>query len=306
MSLNTNPSEGRTGLFDPFAQAVAPIPVPAEEEGVFGMPVYWPGDRPLIERFDSKTYVFAPKEVKIIYPRRGHQIDAKGRLLMDRPLRTRIAAEEVVEALRQKAERKGLVTQTGNPAVDLQRNEEGRKRYMSFRKQECESILAQHELDCIRALDRKATPPRPSKAWHDAKIDLKELGRIVDGRKRFICLKDGMDFATESQAITYIMEEYPGTDPKTVIQDNRPNTPKPTDEQAALVAAVAAAPDPVAPAPIVRSVQVADEVTQIFLRSAMEGITLPAEIRENLKSDDSDIRSIAVSDALTILDGPQG
>jgi len=303
-----NPRVG--ALTDPFAtSSVVPLPVPDQEEG-FGIPVYWPGDRMHTERVDSKLYVFPPRSVKTIYGTRRHQVDGKGKLLLDRETIVKETAESLVKALIQKAEHKGLVALTGNPAKDEPAKAKGRGLWATWRLQECETIIANHEMDCARAESIGKLPPRPNQAWRDAKTDLDLIQAVADDRRRFVCRKDGMDFDLEQDLFDYITRAYPGTDPKTLAKDTRPGDPKPTAEDIAKIRAAREDDTPDLQLPPLEdpgaSSSLDSEVKALVLRAAMDGIAFPADLREGLKSNDPEIVAVALAEAKSILDGPQG
>lgn len=296
-------------LVSPFAAPIVPIPVPNREEG-FGIPVYWAGDHVHTERVDGIRYFFEPQAVTTIYGSFKHQVDEKGKALLDRELEIRSAPDQVVKALISKAAVKGLMVVTGT-VKDEAKKVEARRMYEAWRIDECNRIIAAHETACAMAAERKAMIPRPTAAWRLAKHDLERLSNKTEDRKRFLVVKDGMDFDTMGQATAYVLRAYPGTEPKTVIKDNRPNDPMPKEEEG-VADVIAADPfavetlpvEPTKAAPAVKESAARAKADAVLLRAMKERVVLPSDVQEALLSEDEEIVELALAEAIRIIDGP--
>lgn len=299
-------SNGGFGQFPGFVQNTPPpaVPTPARTAG-FTVPVYWAGDRPRIFRYDSVDYLCNPGEVTQIPGSFKHERDAQtGKLLLDRPLVRNLGPDEVAKGLVDLYGDQGLRALTGNPIHDERIKVEARNVYVPWRRAECETIVANHENDCAMAVQAKRRPPRPSVAWREAKMDLDRFEAMGMEGKRYVCTKDGMDFDTESEAFAWVRTQYRGTDPKTVVVDTRQNDPKPEEVEVAedkpKRRRKAAEPEP-------RGAEESDPLEAqkraVFLQAGMDGISLPLDIIEGLKSEDRETVAAAIELANNLLNG---
>lgn len=311
MSTTAIPQRHGFGAF-PVPGAPAPaaiVSAPVIENG-YGIPVYWPGDSVHVETFDNVDYVFQPRELRMIYASYRHQFDDKGRALMDRALEVKMAPDLIVRGLMQRASEKGLCAMMYDGRDDA-RKAEARALWVRWRLAECDRILADHEATCARAIATNGLPPRPSAAWRLAKHDSDRLQIDIEtDRRRFVCLRDGMDFDTFEEASDYVRRSYPGVDAKTVIRDSAPNDPAPQrgsviQEVAPAVPMPAQATAPVADSRLSQSDPDAVMIHAIFATAGSEGIAIPNEIREGMKSDDPELRSVAIHEARTLVFGPE-
>ncbi len=300
--------------FDP-AVAAAIVARAAQDEG-YGIPVYWPGDHIHVEKFDNVDYVFEPKSLKMIYGTLKHQVNEQGKALLDRELETKLPPDRIVKGLMEKARDKGLRVMTNNEASDARKKAEGRADWVRFRLAECDRILADHEMACARAAAASSIPPRPNAAWRLAKHDIDRLTNDVGvERKRFICLRDGMDFDSFDEFRAYVAAAYPGVNPESVLRDLAPNDPRPSAGDShvpALSTIVAAAQsNPALNTPELaervseeeKQDAIAIEIQRIFATAGAEGITIPDDIRMGLKSGEPDTIAVALDEARRIVYG---
>lgn len=294
--------------FDP-AVAAAIVARAAQDEG-YGIPVYWPGDHIHVEKFDNVDYVFEPKSLKMIYGTLKHQVNEQGKALLDRELETKLPPDRIVKGLMEKARDKGLRVMTNNEASNARKKAEGRADWVRFRLAECDRILADHEMACARAAAASSIPPRPNAAWRLAKHDIDRLTNDVGvERKRFICLRDGMDFDSFDEFRAYVAAAYPGVNPESVLRDLAPNDPRPAavlmvPDPAPIVAAPLRGLEQSAPAAVeAQQDAIALEIQRIFATAGAEGITIPDDIRMGLKSGEPDTIAVALDEARRIVYG---
>lgn len=302
----------------PALAAPSGPPVQAVEAPVntgFGLPVYWPGDHVHTEKYDNVDYFFKPREVTRVFSTFTHKREpSTGKLLLAEPLVRKLTPDDIVSGLLEKAHSKGLRAMTGDPATDERIKLEAREAYIPWRIEECDTIIGLHAENVAIAMKYNHRPPRPNAAWRLAKTDLIRLESLANEAKRYLCTEDGEDFDSKEAGYAWARMHYPDKNPIAIIKDTRETDTAPAASEVVVTTAEPAEedapkgrrgkaksepkPEPVDPN-VVRK-------NTVFMRAGMEGVSLPPELLEGLRSEDPEILTVALDEAEAFLLGPQG
>ena len=200
----------------------------------------------------------------------------------------------------------------GGDEDDVARKQQARERkYNPWRLEASEALIARHRQACAIAMKNNTAAPRPPAGYEAALAFVRSQDRTVDGGGRFICQLDGTRYELRSQAWAHVQEIDPSqVGNENAVRDTMPLTPDPEVEAAKHGTPLPEAPvrrlavDPPVDAERSELDALRAERNTLYMQAIDEEIMVPSALRENLKSSEIEIVSIAMEELRQLLGQP--